>query len=101
MKIREAKEDDIKQMQIIINSGVGNKLSNSEYLRSYDHEELIFRKAKGWVCEIENQIVGFSILDIRGNRIWELFIRPEFEEKGIDRKLNDIMLDWYFSQLED
>ena len=25
-------------------------------------------------------------------------MRPEFEKKGIGRKLHDVMLDWYFSQ---
>ena len=55
-------------------------------------------RGKGWVCEIENQIVGFAIADLRDNNIWALFLQPEFENSGIGRQLHDIMLDWYFDQ---
>ena len=27
-----------------------------------------------------------------------MFLKPEFEKKGIGKQLHDIMLDWYFSQ---
>jgi GNAT superfamily N-acetyltransferase len=50
-------------------------------------------RGKGWVCEINNEIVGFSIADLKGNNIWALFLRPEFEKLGIGKRLHDIMLD--------
>ncbi len=31
------------------------------------------------------------------NNIWALFVQPDFAEKGIGRKLHNLMMDWYFS----
>ena len=45
-----------------------------------------------------NEIVGFSIVDLKDKNVWALFLRPEFEKQGFGRKLHDIMLNWYFEQ---
>ena len=98
MKIRETKIDDIPQIQIVRNSVKENTLSNPDLVTDKDCEAFMFERGKGWVCEIDNQIVGFSIVDLKENNIWALFLRPEFEKQGIGRQLHDIMLDWYFSK---
>jgi GNAT superfamily N-acetyltransferase len=98
MIIREAKLDDIKQIQIVRNSVKENILSNPNLVTDKDCEEFITIRGKGWVCEIDNQIVGFAIADLKENNIWALFLRPEDENKGIGRQLHNIMLDWYFNQ---
>lgn len=101
MIFREAKIDDIKQIQIVRNSVLENTLSNPELVTDKDCEEFLTIRGKGWVCEIENQIVGFSIVDLKENNIWALFLRPEFEKKGIGKQLHNLMLDWYFDQTKD
>ena len=101
MKIREAKIDDIKQIQIVRNSVKENTLSNPNLVTDEDCKEFMTIRGKGWVCEIEDEIVGFSIADLKGNNIWALFLKPEFEKKGIGKQLHDIMLDWYFKQTMD
>lgn len=98
MIIREAVIDDIKQIQSVRNSVLENMLSNPALVTDQDCEEFISVRGKGWVCEIDNQIVGFSIADLKDGNIWALFLRPEFENQGIGRQLHDIMLDWYFAQ---
>ena len=60
--------------------------------------KLISQRGKGWVCDIDNHIVGFSIVDLKDKNIWALFLKPEFERKGIGKELHKIMLDWYFEQ---
>ena len=50
------------------------------------------------MCEIDGNIVGFSIVDLKENNIWALFLMPEFEEKGIGKALHRLMMDWYFNQ---
>jgi GNAT superfamily N-acetyltransferase len=50
------------------------------------------------VYEADGQIVGFSIVDMKENNIWALFVHPDFENNGIGRKLHNIMLDWYFER---
>ena len=98
MIFREAKIDDIKQIQIVRNSVKENTLSDPNLVTDEDCIEFITVRGKGWVCEIDNKIVGFAIADLKGNNIWALFVDPEFEKKGIGQQLHKIMLDWYFTQ---
>ena len=101
MIFREATIKDIKQIQVVRNSVKENTLSNPNLVTDKDCEEFIAIRGKGWVCEIENKIVGFAIADLKENNIWALFIDPEFEKKGIGQKLHKIMMDWYFSQTKE
>ena len=98
MIFREATSRDILQIQIVRNSVQENTLSDPNLVTNADCEAFINIRGKGWVCEIDNYIVGFAIADLKENNIWALFIKPEFEGKGIARQLHKIMLDWYFSQ---
>lgn len=98
MIIREAKIEDIKQIQVVRNSVKENTLSDPRLVTDKDCEDFIITRGKGWVCEINNELVGFSIVDMNDNNIWALFLKPEFEKRGIGKQLHDIMLDWYFEQ---
>lgn len=98
MTIREAQIDDIKQIQRVRNAVKENVLSNPNLVTDQDCEEFITTRGKGWVCEIDKQIVGFAIVDLKENNIWALFLDPEFEKKGIGQLLHQKMLDWYFTQ---
>ncbi|WP_404985941.1 GNAT family N-acetyltransferase [Chryseobacterium sp. M5] len=98
MIIREARVEDIPQIQVVRNSVKENTLSNPDLVTDKDCEEFITERGKGWVCEIDGKITGFSIVDLKDNNIWALFVDPDFEKKGIGKKLHDIMLDWYFTQ---
>lgn len=95
---REAKIEDIKQIQIVRNSVKENALSNPALVSDKDCEEFLTIRGKGWVCEIDNTIVGFSIVDLKENNIWALFVKPEHEKKGIGKELYTRMMDWYFDQ---
>lgn len=97
MIFREAKINDIKQIQIVRNSVTENTLSNPNLVTDADCAEFITKRGKGWVCEINDRIVGFAIADLVDENIWALFLHPDFENKGIGRQLHTIMLDWYFS----
>ena len=98
MIIREAKIEDIKQIQKVRNSVNENMLTNPNLVTDNDCKEYITGKGKAWVCEMNTEIVGFAIVDLQANNIWALFLKPEFEKRGIGKKLHDIMLDWYFKQ---
>lgn len=100
MKIREATVNDIKQIQAVRNSVKENTLSNPNLVTDKDCEEFITIRGKGWVCEVNNEIVGFAIADLKDNNIWALFLKPEFEKQGIGRQLHDTMIDWYFTQTD-
>lgn len=98
MIFRKAQISDIPQIQVVRNSVKENMLSNPALVTDKDCEEFLTVRGKGWVCEIENSIVGFAIADLQDDNIWALFLRPEHEGRGIGKTLHDIMMDWYFSQ---
>jgi len=98
MIFREAAVADIPQIQIVRHAVRENRLSDPSLVTDADCEEFLTRRGKGWVCEIENNIVAFAIADLQDENIWALFVQEGFEEKGIGRKLQQLMLDWYFAQ---
>lgn len=98
MIFREAEITDIPQIQIVRHSVIENTLSDPALVPDKDVEDYITRRGKGWVCEINNAIVGFAIVSVTDHNVWALFIQPGFEKKGIGRRLHDEMMDWYFSQ---
>ena len=98
MIFREANINDVEQIQIVRHSVKENVLSNPDLVTDEDCVEFLTKRGKGWVCEIGNNIVGFAIADLKENNIWALFVEPEFEKKGIGKKLHATMLNWYFDQ---
>jgi GNAT superfamily N-acetyltransferase len=100
MIFREAITTDIQQIQIVRNSVKENMLSDPALVTDKDCEEFLTIRGKGWVCEVDNMIIGFSIIDLKEKNIWALFVHPEYERKGIGKKLQDIMLNWYFDQYD-
>jgi GNAT superfamily N-acetyltransferase len=98
MIFREAIIADIAQIQIVRNAVKENTLSDPALVSNADCEEFMTVRGKGWVCEVEQQIVGFAIADLQDDNIWALFLLPEYEHKGIGQALQKIMLDWYFAQ---
>ncbi|MES2829825.1 MAG: GNAT family N-acetyltransferase [Bacteroidota bacterium] len=101
MKFREAQLFDIKQMQVVRHLVKENTLSNPDLVPDKDVAYYITEKGKGWVCEIDGTVVGFSIVDLKEKSVWALFVDPEHAEKGIGKELHRLMIDWYFSQIEE
>jgi GNAT superfamily N-acetyltransferase len=98
MIFREAQLSDIPQIQIIRHSVKENVLSDAALVTDKDCEEFLAIRGKGWVCEVGGNIVGFSIADLQKNNVWALFVHPDFEAKGIGKRLHNELLDWYFNQ---
>ena len=74
-----------------------NTLSDPSLVTDEDCESFLINRGRGWVCETQNKIVGFSIADLQDHNVWALFVHPAYEKKGIGKMLHDIMLNWYFS----
>ena len=75
-------------------------LSDRALVTDKDCEEFLTIRGKGWVCEVDNTIVGFAIIDLKEKNIQALFVHPEYERNGIGKKLHNIMLKWYFDQYD-
>lgn len=98
MRIREAKIDDIAEMQRIRVAVKENILSNPSLVPDSMVAEFISVRGKGWVVLLQDQVIGFAIADLKEDNIWALFIDPEFEGQGAGKALHHTMLDWYFNQ---
>jgi GNAT superfamily N-acetyltransferase len=98
MIFRIAEIEDILAMSVVRLAVKENVLSNPELVTDADYLDFITRRGRGWVCEMDREIVGFSIVDLVENNVWALFVHPSFEARGIGKRLHILMLDWYFSQ---
>ncbi|MBP6431908.1 MAG: GNAT family N-acetyltransferase [Ferruginibacter sp.] len=94
----EATIKDIPQMQIVRNAVKENVLSNPDLVKDIDYIDYITTRGKGWICNVENTIVGFAICDLVEDNIWALFVHPNFDKRGIGKALHKLMMDWYFAQ---
>lgn len=72
--IREAKVGDITQILLVRNSVKENRLSIPNSVTVDDCATYLTERGKGWVCEINTEIVGFSIVDLQDHNIWALFL---------------------------
>ena len=98
MLLRPATLLDINPMHVIRMAVKENILSDPSLITPQDYAAYLENRGAGWVVEIENQIVGFAIVDLREHNVWALFVHPDAEKKGVGRQLHDEMIRWYFSQ---
>lgn len=101
MIFRQALTADIPQIQKVRNAVKENMLSDPALVPDSDVEDYITRRGRGWVCEMNGTIAGFSIVSVIDRNVWALFTDPSFESLGIGKKLHEDMMDWYFSQTEE
>ncbi len=98
MTFREATVEDIDNYMVVRMAVKENVLNNPDLVTREANVDYLTKYGKGWVCEIENRIVGFSIVGLTQRNVWALFVLPEFEGKGIGKNLHDEMIHWYFNQ---
>lgn len=98
MNFREASVKDIPQIQVVRNAVKENQLSDPSLVPDQDVEDYLINRGKGWVCEVGDTIVGFSIVSVHDKNVWALFVNPGYDGRGIGRHLHDDMINWYFSQ---
>ncbi len=48
----------------------------------------------GFVCEVDGQIVGFSMVNRATAEFWMVAVLPEFEGRGIGKRLTQLTQDW-------
>lgn len=101
MIIRTATIKDIPALSLIRLSVKENILNNPLLVTENDYVKFLTTHGKGWLCEIDDQVTGFAIIDTDDNNIWALFVNPDYDKKGIGRNLHDTMLDWFFGQSND
>ncbi|UTW68294.1 GNAT family N-acetyltransferase [bacterium SCSIO 12643] len=96
MTYRTASIEDIPAILIVRNSVLENRLSDPNSITHEDCAHFMKNRGKTWVAEFANQIVGFAMIDTIDDRVWALFILPQYEKLGIGKQLHHMMLDWFF-----
>lgn len=59
------------------------------------------RHRRGWVAEDAGHIVGFSMADRNNSSIFALFVLPEYERRGLARRLLAHAVQWLWEQETD
>ena len=84
--IRKAERSDIPRIFEIRAAVRENRLSNPELVTPADCEWFIDNSAF-WLWIEDDEIQGFSAADPRDGTIFALFVHPDYEGRGIGRKL--------------
>ena len=52
---------------------------------------------KGWLCQFDETVVGFSMADRATGELWVIAVIPEFERKGIGNRLMALAEEWLWA----
>jgi GNAT superfamily N-acetyltransferase len=96
MQFRRAASEDIDAIFVVRFAVRENVLSNPARVTREMCEDYLDKLGRGWVCEIDGRIVGFSYASKVDHSIWALFVLPGFEERGIGKELLKLAIDWLF-----
>lgn len=96
MNFREARVEDIPALFEVRLSVRENVLSDPRKVTREMCVDYLGESGKGWLCEIEGEVVGFCIASMKDASIWALFVKPSHEGRGIGKRLLRLATDWLF-----
>ncbi|MEK6283895.1 MAG: GNAT family N-acetyltransferase [Acidobacteriota bacterium] len=96
MNFREASIEDIPAMSEVRHAVKENVLSDPRKVTREMFVAYLSESGKGWLCEIEGEVVGFSVASTEHASIWALFVKPSCEGRGIGKRLLRLATDWLF-----
>lgn len=79
--LRVATASDIPGIQRVRHSVHENRPVSTVILDS-EMQDAIEHKGRGWVVEVNGDVVAFAIGNAQTGNIWALFVHPEHERKG-------------------
>ncbi|MAX23709.1 MAG: GNAT family N-acetyltransferase [Phycisphaeraceae bacterium] len=53
---------------------------------------------QGWLCEMDNKVVGFAMGNRKTGEMWVLAVLPEYENRGMGKALILAVENWLFSE---
>lgn len=96
MNLRQATLLDIPAMSAIRLSVKENILSDPSRVTEQMYRDYLELLGRGWVAEVDGQVVGFSYADKTDASIWALFVLQDYEGRGIAKRLLAVAVDWLF-----
>jgi len=96
MGLRLAAITDIEPMHRVRLAVLENRLSDPSKVQLDDYRRMLETDGRGWVYELDGEVVGFAVADQVRRNIWALFVAPGNEGRGIGKALHDAMVEWLF-----
>lgn len=96
-RIRVAAEADVPEMHRVRLAVRENRLADPDAVQPHHYRPLLGGEGRGWVAEADGGIAGFAVADLARGNVWALFVDPDFEGRGIGRRLHDAMMEWFFA----
>jgi len=96
VKFRRATEADIPAMSRIRLAVRENVLSNPARITRQMYVDYLDALGRGWVAELDGQVIAFSYADRTAGTIWALFTDPSHEGLGAGKQLLRLAVDWLF-----
>jgi GNAT superfamily N-acetyltransferase len=89
---------DIPALFVVRTATDENNLSREQLTRLGITEgsvrEKLLGSYKGWLCEVDDQVVGFAMGDSRTGEMWVIAVLPEHVGKGVGSALLRHVEDW-------
>jgi GNAT superfamily N-acetyltransferase len=95
--LRQAERQDIRGMHRVRMAVRENRL-RSAIVAEADYIPQIEVTGRGWVIEMEREIVSFAVGNATDGNIWALFVEPGHERRGHGRQLLETMVAWLWSR---
>jgi len=96
LAFRRATLADIPAMSRIRLAVRENTLSDPGRVTGQMYRDYLDALGRGWVAELEGELVGFSYADRTDGSIWALFVDPPREGLGAGKRLLRLAVDWLF-----
>jgi GNAT superfamily N-acetyltransferase len=91
--LRTATAADIPAIQRVRGSVLENRLTS----RTIADDEVLHAitvRGRGWVVEVDGDVVAFAIGFADSGQVWALFVDPAHAGNGHGSRLHDVMVDW-------
>lgn len=95
--LRQALRPDVPGIQRVRHAVKENRLT-SRVIGDDEVVAAIEQSGRGWVVEVDAQVVAFAIGNARECNVWALFVDPGHEGHGYGRRLHDEMVRWLWLQ---
>lgn len=99
-KYREIAPADVKELIDLRSRTREHRISIDELQSMGITEDNVITKIqdnyKGWLCECNKKIVGFSMGNKDTGEMWVIALFPEYEGRGIGQKLMELIKEWLF-----
>lgn len=91
--LRQATTIDIPAMSKIRLSVKENVLSNPARITEQMYQDYLAYLGRGWVAEVDGDVVAFCYAERENSSIWALFVFPEYEGQGLAKHLLKLAVD--------